>query len=561
MGKAISKRIVQINELFKENRFYIPNYQRNYTWKLENAKTLIKDILGNSGYFIGNIILNKKEDFKYEIIDGQQRLITCYLILLVYRNSNYLGERDKKTLNKMTGTSDEGLRINNEAVLEDASLNILKYLYNNSSIPAASSKNTIVQMYKKLKKYLETMSSQDKKTLFGNLKNTYILYIDTSKSSITSYQLFLNLNTKGLKLSNLDIIKSYIFNQICSLPSFQAIKSDWYDSISTIDEKDYDDYLSIYSNLSNQISTKTQKKEISEQIISSIDARDKAMNAVKILGSKESKYFAAYKAVRYKDCENDYIQYFDDGGISIKPLFGHLTFIKKISFIQFNIALISILTFSNKSEKNRIMRDVQVIDDFIQYIFLYSAKKMLDHESPSTYGNKFIKFATDVYQNKDKICESIGKIVKGFGGDRDMQFKDLTRWNDKVFSQNSKALQIAVALISYLDGDTTLLYSKGEHFIPDSDAADLNRHLFSNIIPVASDPYSNKTKAQKIPMYLANRTSEPHIDMFLNKDYDPTTGVCDLEKRLKRYKKLFIKKFNELRGKLVAFAPANGETL
>lgn len=65
----------------------IPPYQRIYCWEEKNVIQLLDDILNYSEktYHLGNIILHKKQidtTIKYDVVDGQQRLVTLSLLLL-----------------------------------------------------------------------------------------------------------------------------------------------------------------------------------------------------------------------------------------------------------------------------------------------------------------------------------------------------------------------------------------------------------------------------------------------------------------------------------------------
>ncbi|MGB1315215.1 MAG: DUF262 domain-containing protein [Chitinophagales bacterium] len=65
-----------------EGEFYIPNYQRGYRWDSDNVNFLLNDIYdnGEKNYSLQPIVVKKMEENKYELIDGQQRLTTLYLI-------------------------------------------------------------------------------------------------------------------------------------------------------------------------------------------------------------------------------------------------------------------------------------------------------------------------------------------------------------------------------------------------------------------------------------------------------------------------------------------------
>lgn len=73
--------ILQVSILFNNVKYEIPIYQRNYAWGENQIQQLIDDIYDSNGtYFLGNLIVNQKNTGVYEVIDGQQRLTTLYLL-------------------------------------------------------------------------------------------------------------------------------------------------------------------------------------------------------------------------------------------------------------------------------------------------------------------------------------------------------------------------------------------------------------------------------------------------------------------------------------------------
>lgn len=66
--------------------YVIPIYQRNYAWEENEISALIEDVYNSfhkksKVYYIGTLVTYKREDGKYEVIDGQQRLTTIHIIL------------------------------------------------------------------------------------------------------------------------------------------------------------------------------------------------------------------------------------------------------------------------------------------------------------------------------------------------------------------------------------------------------------------------------------------------------------------------------------------------
>lgn len=71
--------------LFGTDSYIIPLYQRAFAWEDKQIAQLINDIdsiSGTGNYYLGNLIVHKRQDDgKFEVIDGQQRLTALFLIL------------------------------------------------------------------------------------------------------------------------------------------------------------------------------------------------------------------------------------------------------------------------------------------------------------------------------------------------------------------------------------------------------------------------------------------------------------------------------------------------
>lgn len=76
-----------INEIF-EDSYVIPLYQRNFAWGEEQIQQLIQDIYdasqqGDLKYYIGTLVVLKRHNGVYEVIDGQQRLTVLSLLIRI----------------------------------------------------------------------------------------------------------------------------------------------------------------------------------------------------------------------------------------------------------------------------------------------------------------------------------------------------------------------------------------------------------------------------------------------------------------------------------------------
>lgn len=78
-------KIIPVSHVFENINYLVPIYQRNYAWTETQIEQLIEDIESyidgsNDNYFLGNLIVNQTDNNVYEVIDGQQRLTTLYLL-------------------------------------------------------------------------------------------------------------------------------------------------------------------------------------------------------------------------------------------------------------------------------------------------------------------------------------------------------------------------------------------------------------------------------------------------------------------------------------------------
>ena len=85
----------KVGELLKEGNLRIPSYQRPYKWNRKHIRNLfydLRDAMGKKEYQIGSVILHENDG--YDIVDGQQRLISISLFLhLLDSLENYKGAK------------------------------------------------------------------------------------------------------------------------------------------------------------------------------------------------------------------------------------------------------------------------------------------------------------------------------------------------------------------------------------------------------------------------------------------------------------------------------------
>jgi uncharacterized protein with ParB-like and HNH nuclease domain len=186
-----------------EGEFYVPAYQRGYRWK-EEVRMLLKDIheIGEGkNYSLQPIVVRKIGEKKFELIDGQQRLTTLYIIL------KYIKEFLPKSQIKFS--IDYQTRTNSRLFLEsidfkntDIETDIIdEYFFNEAT-------KTIVEWFDEQEDESQTAIELSSKL---NKKIRVIWYeVDSTEDSVS---LFTRLNIGRIPLTNAELVKALFLSR------------------------------------------------------------------------------------------------------------------------------------------------------------------------------------------------------------------------------------------------------------------------------------------------------------------------------------------------------------
>ena len=260
---------LSINELFGESRTYeIPIYQRNYAWGKDEIETLVQDVYDSSKnkesiYYIGTLVTFRKDNNLFEVIDGQQRLTTIYLILKT------LNEKLKSKLTYKARTK------------SDKTLNALP---NFKDIEEKEQDKGIVNGFKCALAAIEKVKEKDAfKEYF--LNNVHIIHYQVPRD-IDLNHYFEVMNSRGEQLEKHEIVKarlmekldngneSMIFNKIweaCSRMSTYVQQNLNLEKKKIFGENDNNFYAANFScfelsNSKTEEGTTAQKKSIADII-------------------------------------------------------------------------------------------------------------------------------------------------------------------------------------------------------------------------------------------------------------------------------------------------------
>ena len=208
------KQLAVENIFTNKNKYIIPIYQRNYSWNSSQIIQLIDDVsdyvkdLNSKKYFIGTLIVfpkNKNGFISFDIIDGQQRLTTLFIILSVLKNEFNTNIRFEYSIDF---ESREISSVTLQAIFNNNFKEIEKYEKLNTRI--IQSYNDILKVLKNIKKS-KGISIEEFATYL--LKNVVIIRIPVPADTDLNHY-FEIMNNRGEQLEKQEILKAKMLNVI-----------------------------------------------------------------------------------------------------------------------------------------------------------------------------------------------------------------------------------------------------------------------------------------------------------------------------------------------------------
>lgn len=195
--------IIKLGKVYRLN-LKIPEYQRPYKWTGKNVNNLIDDIISNkdkSEYRLGTLVLHQTkqedDDYIFEIVDGQQRIITIALILFALNKNKEELLRYWENLNKLFENK------------------LLEHKFDNP----ISQKN----IYKNYQLIKQRINDFDKATVDFLLKKCTFVKIVLNDVS-EAFQFFDSQNSRGKELEPHDLLKAYHLREMREIPSDEQIE-------------------------------------------------------------------------------------------------------------------------------------------------------------------------------------------------------------------------------------------------------------------------------------------------------------------------------------------------
>lgn len=280
---------VTINALLSVNKqYFIPRYQRDFSWTKENIDELWSDLTNNihitndeftcEEYFLGTLVLaGREEDFEVEVVDGQQRLtVITMFISAICRALNGIGPEGAaqvtfstyiKAIDRRRGVFpklDKRSQSNYFALtIQDLDIHQAEIQSEEDElVRAAFTQISRLVSRQSLRKTLTNstveISDEQYSTLLSTLLDFILDHLKVIRVNVLNsddaYTIFEILNARGINLSPIDLIKNKVLQEWNGTYPIDFAKTKWNDITRILSSRESRISLDEYS--INQWTTK-----------------------------------------------------------------------------------------------------------------------------------------------------------------------------------------------------------------------------------------------------------------------------------------------------------------
>lgn len=227
-----------------QNRLIVPPNQRDYSWTNREVSRLLKDFSRaiadrDEKYFLGTIVTIPEEKGTLEVVDGQQRLATTAIMLAEIRN--YLSNRESIISESIDTEFLVAIDRRDRERIPRLRLNVDDNIYFRARLtnvspqpsPERKSHKLIDEAFSEARAQISRIVSPYDEKDHGDILNDWIDFLENRavavllrvSSGADAYRMFETLNDRGLRTSQSDLVKNYLFGK--SGNRFEEVQQQW----------------------------------------------------------------------------------------------------------------------------------------------------------------------------------------------------------------------------------------------------------------------------------------------------------------------------------------------
>jgi hypothetical protein len=226
-----------LRDILKAHFFFIPRFQRPYSWTRENLEELWEDSIQEASgeYFIGSMVVYKQAEDTRAVVDGQQRLTTLMMLLCALRDAadchglKGLANGTQGFIERADENDEDRFVLDTETSYPYLQDHVLSRGAPEINAKAGREERAIKQAFDRVRAYVRdlvdavledpTISEDDRKEVLrerlkdvrDKILNLRLIFIEVGDQDEAT-TIFVTLNSRGLDLEPADLVKAHLLN-------------------------------------------------------------------------------------------------------------------------------------------------------------------------------------------------------------------------------------------------------------------------------------------------------------------------------------------------------------
>lgn len=363
-GEVIQFNLRGVGSELKEKFLSVPIYQRSYAWTRDEVSEFWSDLKsafneGASEYFLGTIVLTKKDEVSSTIIDGQQRLASTAILLAAIRDE-FVARGDAGRASTVQATYLANTDLESGGLIAKLTLNSEDaHLFDNRIIKASGtpdatkpSHQLILDAYGYLRAQVKATADDAGGTWAKRLSQWVTFLLTKAKAMVLqvptdadAYLIFETLNDRGADLTIADLLKNYLFGHAGT--KLEQVRDGWMQILGALEISAENELFTTFlrhywSSLRGAVRERELYKSIKDHVVTDTQVAEFVTNLQGAAG-----IYAALLSSGH--------DYWDDLGATVRE---NIETLLRLELAQHRPLLLAVLQHFTAQEKKAVLRSL-----------------------------------------------------------------------------------------------------------------------------------------------------------------------------------------------------------
>jgi uncharacterized protein with ParB-like and HNH nuclease domain len=535
--QVIDGTVRSVQEMFTGRSYAIEYYQREYSWAKANIEELIldltrsfnneyeethsrRDVASYRPYFLGPVVTFSTEGVRY-LVDGQQRMTSLSLLMSFISSELEPGDSQSLLRNLIFSTQYGQTKFTIDVPEREWVMTAIRKGHDNPPSDMDQSSEVIWERYNDIRNVFPQELTGSVLPYFVDwLLNRVVLVDIGTTDKDMALEIFESMNDRGLQLSNMDMLKSYLLSRISYPDAIEKANHIWRDttqSLKSFDRNGDSDFMKAMLRAKYAETMRDTKKSAGardfEEIATTFHkwTRDKA----ELIGLAKPEDFykfvdgdLTYLAKRYQELL--------EASQELKPGLDYVYFNAHNDFtLQYMVILAGVLV--NDSDEV-FTRKANLI---AAYIDIMITRRMAEYKNFG-YSPMYRPMFSLAKELRNKSLEDIREILKGKTAELNESIYSLKRL--RLTKTNKPDIYYILArLTSWLGDETSAIYLARKRKDPFE-----VEHIWANKFERHADEFTNEYEFGEMRNSLGDL-------LLLPKSFNASYGASEYTEKIEHY--------------------------